>query len=275
MKVAHTVWTWMHEEFGRENPTDRAEANFEQALKEISFLEYNFVENFNFIVNIYKDKPEKFDNLLKKYDIELVNVYHFLTGEYEKDKVFAGKCCEFLSEHGGKYMNVQAPKPESRDNVTDYDLQTLSDVLDDMGRMAANYEVTLCLHPHWDSLCEKSYQLDYIDRHTRPDLVKYCFDTAHTIFGGMDPVEVIKKYGARAGYMHFKDTLADRTASVDYPTRFARPLGEGIVDFPGVFNALKSHGYDGIICVELDYQQICNFDSAQKSRQYLKSVLNL
>ena len=39
--------------------------------------------------------------------------------------------------------------------------------------------------------------------------------------------------------------------------------------------ALKENGYDGVLCVELDNPEICNFRSAQISRQYIKDVLKL
>ena len=47
------------------------------------------------------------------------------------------------------------------------------------------------------------------------------------------------------------------------------------VDFKGVVKALKENGYDGVLCVELDNPEICNFRSAQISRQYIKDVLKL
>lgn len=276
MKVGYTVWTWMKDQFGRDVPTDDAAEQFEQALKEISYLGYETVENFNFLVPIYEDKPEELDALLKKYKVELVNVYHFLSGEYDKDIAFAERICKFLKAHNAKLMNLECPHPATREDIpTEAQMQELCEVLNKIGKLCQSYGVTLCVHPHYGTYCETQPQLEYVDAHTDPELVKYCLDTAHLIFGGMDAVEMFNQYGGRAAYVHLKDTLADRTPPVDFPTRFARPLGEGIVDFPGVMKALEKHHYDGIICVELDYQPICNFDSAQKSRAYIHSVLGL
>ena len=42
-----------------------------------------------------------------------------------------------------------------------------------------------------------------------------------------------------------------------------------------IVNVLKENGYDGVLCVELDNPEICNFRSAQISRQYIKDVLKL
>ncbi len=116
MKVGYTVWTWMKDQFGREVPTEDAAGQFEQALKEISYLGYETVENFNFLVPIFEDKPEELDALLKKYKIELVNVYHFLSGEYDKDIAFAERICKFLQVHNAKLMNLECPHPATRED---------------------------------------------------------------------------------------------------------------------------------------------------------------
>lgn len=274
MKIAYTVWTWMKDEFGREVPTEKAEENFEQSLKEISHLGYDSFENFNFLIPMFENKPEEFKALMAKYRLEPVNIYHFLSGEYDKDIAFAERICSFLQAHGIPFMNMEAPHPASRDEeVTEGMLQGLCDVLNRIGGMCKQYGATLCLHPHYGTYCERRPQLEYVDAHTDPDLVKYCLDTAHLSFGGMDPVEIFNKYIGRTAYVHLKDTLADRTPPVDFPTRFARPLGDGVVDFPGVLAALKKKDYDGVLCVELDYPPICNYDAAQKSRKYIHDVL--
>lgn len=53
------------------------------------------------------------------------------------------------------------------------------------------------------------------------------------------------------------------------------PLGQGTVDFKGVYKALKHGGYDGVLCVELDKQPVCNYRSAQISREYLHNTIGL
>ena len=47
------------------------------------------------------------------------------------------------------------------------------------------------------------------------------------------------------------------------------------VDFPAVKAALEEVGYDGVLCVELDRPEVCNFHSAEVSRIYLRDVLGI
>ena len=54
-----------------------------------------------------------------------------------------------------------------------------------------------------------------------------------------------------------------------------RALGLGTIDFKGVLNALREGGFDGVMCVELDRPEVCNYNSAEISRKYIKNVLKL
>ena len=61
----------------------------------------------------------------------------------------------------------------------------------------------------------------------------------------------------------------------DWPMKSFRPLGMGTVDFVGVIDALKTNGYDGVLCVECDKQPVCNYKSVWVSRQYIHNVLHM
>ena len=78
--------------------------------------------------------------------------------------------------------------------------------------------------------------------------------------------------------MHLKDVDPSHDIASD-PRRGKmgafRALGLGTVDFKGVLKALKENGYDGVLCVELDNPEICNFRSAQISRAYIHDVLKM
>ena len=91
----------------------------------------------------------------------------------------------------------------------------------------------------------------------------------------MDPCETVEKYVDRIAYMHLKDISSDENEHPEFPIKRCRALGEGIVDFRKVHEILKNHGYDGILCVEVDWPRICNFDTAQISYRYLHDVLRL
>ena len=79
---------------------------------------------------------------------------------------------------------------------------------------------------------------------------------AHTTLAGMDCVRAFDKYGDRLGYVHLKDVYAPSEEYAQWPMARFCTLGYGIVDFKGVYKVLKKHGYDGVLCVELDLSLI-------------------
>lgn len=111
--------------------------------------------------------------------------------------------------------------------------------------------------------------------YTDPELVYLCLDTAHTTLAGMDPVKAFDKYASRLAYVHLKDVDPDETVHPEWPMKRFRPLGVGTVDFKGIYKSLQKNGYDGVLCVELDIQPVCNYKSAMVSRRYLHDVLGL
>ena len=130
------------------------------------------------------------------------------------------------------------------------------------------------MHPHANTALFHQDEIDLFMANTDPEYVFLCVDTAHTTLAGMDAPAFIRQYGKRVGYMHLKDIDPDASLNPEWPMKRFRPLGYGCVDFKGVVDELKNAGYDGILCVELDYQPVCNYRSAQISREYLHNVLH-
>lgn len=283
MKIAYTVWTWMMEEFGRDVPTDRAEAHFEEAVRSISYLRYPCIENFNFIVPLYENRPEDLKKLLEKYNLQLVNLYHTYyedgTEETLKKWLDLGeRTCKLLQYCGAKHINVQGNiwQDEPYYRPTDYPrLDRYVDAFMKMGAISKKYGIQTCLHPHGGTSMLTEESLDYFIKKADTDLVRLTLDTAHTVLGGMDPVYAFDKYGDLISYVHFKDIDPDETNIITRPNDRFRALGQGFIDFRNVVKTLEKHGYDGVICVENDRPLVCSFESAQYSRNYIRAVLGM
>lgn len=94
-----------------------------------------------------------------------------------------------------------------------------------------------------------------------------CFDPSHLVRLGIDYMRFLWEFGSRVKHVHGKDT--ETSAEWQYLTgnigpsfgarygygesawRYCIP-GEGEVDWVAVRNRLSDHGYDGLICVELE-----------------------
>jgi inosose dehydratase len=276
MKVAYTGWTWIT------NPEpEAAKKLLEQSFRECKYLGYDYVENFAFISGYYADDPEELVRLTKDCGVELVNLYGHFTFDVEKSLEIAKKQVDFLAAIGGKWYNCQNAGfgddgPIERPTNPEM-IDKTCEIANRLGAYAKERGVTVCFHPHFGTCVFTQSDIDYFAAHADPQYVSFCFDTAHTVLAGIDPVDLIRKYGDRIAYMHLKDvdTYALSKATGREKMASFRALGHGTICFPAVRAALEEVGYDGILCVELDKPEVCNYHSAEVSRTYLKDVLGL
>lgn len=276
MKIAYTGWTWI-----TNHEAEAAKNLLAQSFKECKFLGYDYVENFAFIRDYYWENPQELVKLTQDCGVELVNLYgHF--GFDAQEAIRVGKQqIDFLAEIGGKWYNCQnsgfgdnGPIERPSDHNM---LDIMCEIANELGAYANERGVTLCFHPHYGTCVFSQSDIHYFAEHTNPECVFFCIDTAHTTLAGMSPVELIHKCGKRIGYIHLKDVDTYALSKAEGREKMAsfRALGHGTVDFPAVKAALEEEGYDGVLCVELDRPEVCNFHSAEVSRIYIRDVLGL
>lgn len=272
MKIAYTGWTWLI------NHQDNHKWEFEQFLKEVSDLGYDSVENFAFITKYFDNDAAAVNALLAKYKLELINLYLHFTGDPEADYQSAVDYVEFMNKTGTKYLNMQGVMWNDAPNDRPIDekvIASYAELSNKIGKLCRDNGMVACFHPHFNTAVFHENEIDFFLENTDPELVSLCLDTAHTNIAGMDVVKAFDMYASRIAYVHFKDVDPDVTIHPEWPILRFLPLGNGTVDFKGVYKTLKNHGYDGVICVELDNQPVCNYKSAMVSRKYLHDVLGL
>ena len=155
------------------------------------------------------------------------------------------------------------------DPLDDDAIGRLAACWDAAGRATAEHGVRLALHVDFLSALRRDHVPALLDR-TDPAVVGLALDTGELTAGGIDPVDVIQRYGDRVWHVQFKDALAVDTdeeylqahahwtvrvrgGGREVPRWFAEPGAEGgLVDFPAVTRALLDTGYDGWIVFESD-----------------------
>jgi inosose dehydratase len=146
--------------------------------------------------------------------------------------------------------------------------------------------MSVVVHHHAGTFVETPAEIDRLLALTDKELVGLLLDTGHCVYGGGDPLDVLKRHRGRVRYIHAKDARPDelrhvRTTDVTMSEAWKRgvfcPLGDGMVDFPRVVETLRSNGYAGWLIVEQDVVPDAQgrlvpepFDSARKSRAYLR-----
>lgn len=276
MKVAYTGWTWI-----TSHEPEAAKHLLEQSFRECKFLGYDYVENFAFIRDYYAEDPQELVQLAKDCGVNLCNLYGHFTFDVEKSLETAKQQIDFLAEIGGKWYNCQnggfgddgpSERPTNPEMV-----DKMCEITNRLGEYAKEKGITVCFHPHYGTCVFSQSDIDYFAAHTNPEYVSFCLDTAHTTLAGICPVELIHQYGSRIAYMHLKDVDTYALSKAEGPQKMGsfRALGHGTVNFPAVKAALEEEDFDGVLCVELDRPEVCNFHSAEVSRIYIRDVLGL
>jgi inosose dehydratase len=74
-----------------------------------------------------------------------------------------------------------------------------------LGRLLReDYGLKMVLHPHGDSHIETPDDIARVFAATDPAYVNLCLDTGHIVYGGGDPIEMIRTYPERISYVHIK-----------------------------------------------------------------------
>ncbi len=85
------------------------------------------------------------------------------------------------------------------------------------------------------------------------------YDPSHLVWQQMDYLRPIAEFAPRLFHIHLKDTLVDRERLNDVgilatPLEYQTPKipGRGQIDWPKFLAALKTAGYDGPVCIEVE-----------------------
>jgi inosose dehydratase len=138
-------------------------------------------------------------------------------------------------------------------------------------------------HPHCGGWVETPQEIDELMSRTDADVIGLVLDTGHVVYGGGDPLEVLRRYRERVRHVHFKDcdplvaarARRDRLGYLDaVRAQLFCQLGDGSVDFGGVTSALRESQYDGWIVVEQDVFPGFGTPlvSARRSRAFLRGL---
>lgn len=144
-----------------------------------------------------------------------------------------------------------------------------------VGKILADGGIKLVIHNHIDHMAESVEEMDILMNETKEQLVGICFDTAHAVCAGNDPLAYAKRFKSRIRHLHLKDTKNLLHGRPYFFKNVFMPLGEGVIDFVRIMAEFK--GYQGWLCVEMDAAFSCGDPEkeAKISMEYIKKHLEL
>src|SRR5579864_1799966 len=206
------------------------------------------------------------------------------------DKILADarRAMTFLKRFGASELVVFSPGrlPPGADMVRVFD--NMADCYTRLGHLAQDMGFRVGLHNHLGEVVEKASEVDLIMAKVDPKLLYFAPDTAHLHLAGANVVSMFEKYKQRIVFADYKDAkwttpAADvvlETGKV-YPKESSEAkffssiydLGDGEVDFPACHRILKSVGYKGWLCVDLDTARHGPRTSYERCGVYITSKL--
>jgi inosose dehydratase len=168
--------------------------------------------------------------------------------------------------------------------LTEAQWRALADGIHGLARACEPLGVRLAVHPHAGSYVETREELDLLLRHTDARALGLCVDAGHLVYGGGDPVEVVRTFGSRIRYVHIKDVnpavLAEcRAHGIGFLDALRRyvfcGLGKGSVDLESFVEGLHRAAFAGWMVVEEDTSPDPPLVAARRNRRYLKEMFGI
>ena len=161
---------------------------------------------------------------------------------------------------GGDTMRIVGSSLMFRDQPHGPQIEKISAILKETIKRAEDAGVKLAIENHIDFTSDEILEiLNEVDS----DCLGVNFDSGNTLRVFEDPVEAARKLAKHTFATHIKDIDPSTGSPRDWTFWASAPAGRGIIDMPGVVNALRDGGYDGMLCVEIDFMKHPDADEVQ------------
>ncbi|MGI9544943.1 MAG: sugar phosphate isomerase/epimerase family protein [Cyclobacteriaceae bacterium] len=162
--------------------------------------------------------------------------------ETDEERVRADKWIRFMAHFPDTILLLVQMPGKDRSNLKERQTNLLSCVNAFAGR-AADQGIVCSYHPNSPEGSVYRSEADYeiLLNGLDPKVIGYCPDIGHIAKGGMDPVEITRKYRSQTNLVHYKDMYDDGRWAL---------TGHGDIDFETITKELKESGYQGWIIME-------------------------
>ncbi len=214
-----------------------------------SDFKYAHIEAFELMDTalLHEDAVERIGALSHKYSVPILGT-SFGADMWDRSKhqaimEKAHTVITRLAQLGGRTLGTsvgRAPAPK-----TPAQLDAQAEILRKIIALGRAHGVVLNLHNHTYEVENGMHDLEgTLER--IPD-VKLGPDLNWLVRAGVDPVEFIHRFGKQIVFMHIRDQKADGT--------WSEAVGEGIMDYVGIANALHAIPFTGDAVIELAHEK--------------------
>ncbi len=164
--------------------------------------------------------------------------------------------------------------------------KNVAKVVEEAAKVSSEFGLDLVFHPHVATYVETPEECERFFDVTSHTGVGLCLDTGHCEYGGGDTVTEAAKFASVLRFLHIKDVdnkiLAEaRRDRLTFEQAIERKtftiIGDGSIDFPGLFRLLQKNNYSGWMVIEQDVTfgatVIPPAESVAASLRYLKGIV--
>jgi inosose dehydratase len=292
IRVATAPMNWNSDDL----PDLRPEIPIGQVLKEMVESGY---EGTEYGTGLPED-PQELRAMLAPYDLALASMFCWVRLEdpaRQQDEIHRALAIartlgamgvrELILGIRGSERRIELAGRVPQDGsagLTDGQWRILADGVHALARSCEPLGVRLAVHPHAGSYVETRKELETLFRVTDERALGLCVDAGHLVYGGADPVEVVRTFGPRVRYVHIKDVdpkvLAqcrrDGLSFLDALRLYIFcGLGKGCVDLRAFVGTLRNVGFSGWMVIEEDTSPDPPLVAARRNRRYLKETFGI
>ena len=247
---------------------DKKKLDVEEVISALRDCGYDYLENFMDV-----GRPEnitRFAEQLKAKGLQPLSLY---TGARLHE---AGKADEAVAkvlaaakvgrESGFRVISCN-PDPIGREK-TDDELKTQVAALTKLGEGLNALGMRLGVHHHMPEMANHAREFHYNFRHTKPDVVGFCYDVHWVWKGGVMPMDALREYGDRVVTWHLRQSR-DKVWWEDLDT--------GDIDYDAVAEYAKEHKLPRRFTVELALEGGTKItrsavENHRRSREFVRKV---
>jgi len=176
--------------------------------------------------------------------------------------------------------------PDGSAGLTAAQWKNVAKVVEEAAKVSSEFGLDLVFHPHVATYVETPEECERFFDVTSHTGVGLCLDTGHCEYGGGDTVTEAAKFAGVLRFLHIKDVDAKvlqeaRRKKLNFEQAIEEKvftiIGQGSIDFPGLFRLLDKNKYSGWMVIEQDVKfgatVIPPAESVAASLRYLQGVV--
>jgi inosose dehydratase len=164
--------------------------------------------------------------------------------------------------------------------------KNVAHVVEEAAKVSKEFGLDLVFHPHVATYVETPEECERFFDVTSHTGIGLCLDTGHCEYGGGDTVTEAAKFASVLRFLHIKDVdnkileesrRKKLTFEEAIEDKVFTIIGQGSIDFPGLFRLLDKNNYSGWMVIEQDVKfgatVVPPAESVATSLRYLNGVV--